>query len=652
MADFRKSLLAFAAVALVSLAGTSAYAQTGAAPAFSCSAQASNTPLLRAQGVTEQVGDVVLQCTGGTPTVVGNPIPLSTITITLNTNITDRILNTGNSLAEALLVVDDAFPTDAPQPSTATRAAGAGNQLLCQATGGTGCSILASPGGATGSLSGDYDGQLGYSPGGAAGTKLTNHYNVFQGIVANGNQVQFVGVPIDAPGTQAILNLRITNIRANASQLSVGAQFSLSPVQMFIAVNGTQQIVIQNSQPLVGYVENGLVTNETPATYDECLPPADQPFNITFTEGFQTAFKAQTTPPTPFTAQNVPGFPYNSESGLFDGTTVVATNSTTLGVAGLADHGTKLLAVLTGIPSGVTLSVPTTLQLKDQSGNLTTNGGVPTNATLVQTDQYGYSAPLPPGTLPSASTGTITPVNGTAWITYEITNADPVTLESLVVPVNIAFTTGASEADLLGTIAATLSFAPLPATGISGWTSPEPITLGGVNYPLPRFVNSTPPVTVASIVPCTCNLLFPFITNQAGFDTGLAIANTSTDPYGTVPQSGVINLWFYGQLSGGTALTPAQAAQTTPALPSGCIFTMTLSGGGSVENCATAVTGTIPALAGFQGYLIAQSDFQFCHGYAFITDMGAHNLAEGYIAIQLDKPGLNRTNQVGENQGL
>ena len=29
------------------------------------------------------------------------------------------------------------------------------------------------------------------------------------------------------------------------------------------------------------------------------------------------------------------------------------------------------------------------------------------------------------------------------------------------------------------------------------------------------------------------NLLFPFVTSISGFDTGIALSNTSTDPFGT-----------------------------------------------------------------------------------------------------------------------
>ena len=43
--------------------------------------------------------------------------------------------------------------------------------------------------------------------------------------------------------------------------------------------------------------------------------------------------------------------------------------------------------------------------------------------------------------------------------------------------------------------------------------------------PIPRFVDN--PISRADfgITQCVTNLLFPFVTNQAGFDTGIAISN-------------------------------------------------------------------------------------------------------------------------------
>ena len=36
---------------------------------------------------------------------------------------------------------------------------------------------------------------------------------------------------------------------------------------------------------------------------------------------------------------------------------------------------------------------------------------------------------------------------------------------------------------------------------------------------------------------------------------------------------------------------------------------------------------------GFQGYMIALCNFQLAHGFAFISDIGARNLAMGYLAL-------------------
>ena len=66
----------------------------------------------------------------------------------------------------------------------------------------------------------------------------------------------------------------------------------------------------------------------------------------------------------------------------------------------------------------------------------------------------------------------------------------------------------------------------------------------------------------------------------------------------------------------------------------------TLSNGGNYGVTATP---------GFQGYIITVANFQYCHAFAFISDAGAQRLAEGYLAIQLDVPGLNRTGVLGEN---
>ncbi len=112
----------------------------------------------------------------------------------------------------------------------------------------------------------------------------------------------------------------------------------------------------------------------------------------------------------------------------------------------------------------------------------------------------------------------------------------------------------------------------------------------------------------ADVANNTTNLLYTFVTNTNGFDTGFSISNTSTDPFGTTPQAGSCTLNFYG---GGA---PPQ------------ISTGNVASGATYANTASIIA------PGFQGYMIAVCNFSYAHGFAFISDLGARNLAMGYLA--------------------
>jgi hypothetical protein len=121
--------------------------------------------------------------------------------------------------------------------------------------------------------------------------------------------------------------------------------------------------------------------------------------------------------------------------------------------------------------------------------------------------------------------------------------------------------------------------------------------------------------------------LFSFVTNQAGFDTGVAISNTSDRPFDPViPKSGSCVIYYYGNTTGGGA---APATQHVPVIPSGTQLSFVLSTGGT-----HGLVGT----PGFQGYIIVDCAFPAARGFAFITDgpIGAAKLASGYLAEILE----------------
>ena len=66
---------------------------------------------------------------------------------------------------------------------------------------------------------------------------------------------------------------------------------------------------------------------------------------------------------------------------------------------------------------------------------------------------------------------------------------------------------------------------------------------------------------------------------------------------------------------------------TAPTTPPGPSDTGSIAGGTIYVNTAQAL------VPNFQGYMIAVCNFQYAHGFAFISDVGARNLAMGYLAL-------------------
>ena len=120
MADFRRLFYALALVALLAGLTVPVSAQSGP---FQCIANAGVPPTVRAEGWTELVGDLTLNCNGGVPTPAGQVVQPVNVTITISTNLTSRLLS-GGLWSEALLIIDE--PHSATNPGRPILNCGAG----------------------------------------------------------------------------------------------------------------------------------------------------------------------------------------------------------------------------------------------------------------------------------------------------------------------------------------------------------------------------------------------------------------------------------------------------------------------------------------------------------------------------------------------
>jgi hypothetical protein len=637
MADFRRWIIALAVLALFAGLASAQTGGTGGAQ-FTCNANTSNTPTLRQEGITEQVGDIVITCSGGNITD-GTAAPQVNITVALTSQITTRLVST-DAVSQALLLIDEPNTQPGGAGVTGAPVLGFGSNagfIACpnshpSGAGSGGCNAFGYH--VTGTFSGGNAITIEQSIVGAPTGPTTQAPNVYQGVVS-GSNVTFFGVPIVPPGSNGNRVYRITGIRTNASTFSNGAS-----VQAFIQTSNPSALPISNPQPIVGFVSASLTTSASGTGFAQCVSQTNSaspnPGLLTFSEAnnFAAAFKTRTDPAVPGQTaglegqssnlvQNIPGTIYRSESGFMPAGGIGGTaNTIATGLIGsnigLADFGTRFHAVFTNLPAGAKLFVSTTNVDTSSTGGVTGAHTKPVStsttdsyAILVSSDAAAEvtSIAAPAG---SATVGGVNVVeidtagSTTATATWEVINTQPTAIDTYKFAFYVSFTANpGANSPAIGTASVNLAYAPT-STVISA-TSTDPI---------PRFLDTSKAANAFSIAACQTVLLFPYLANLAGFDTGISIANTSTDPFGTVPQAGVCKLNWYG--------TAAPAVTTTPSVPT-----------------ATLYANTVSTLApGFLGYMIAQCAFQYAHGFAFVSDVGARNLAMGYLALIIPDPSL------------
>ncbi|MGJ5817716.1 hypothetical protein [Paludibaculum fermentans] len=482
---------------------------------------------MRDTEITARVSDIVISCSGGTPTPAGQAVPTRDFLVYFELNHTGR--KTGD-LLDSLLLVDD--PPPQAQSPCAT------DVSLCGWTGG------------------------GKGP------------NVFQGKVLAPNAIAFYGIPVDPPGDFTQRTFRIVNPRLNVSSQWPSGSERPNPVMANVTASG---LALQNANGLVvGYsyslhqmqvrdaAGNALSTANNGIEVPNCTTVTKKRFaTLRFSDFLGLSLLPPNWTYDPLTAapgapssQAVPGTLYYTESGFYNPLFPQANH---LNKAGLADSGTRLQATFTGLPAGAAIYVSTV--------GVTYANGVPSpssnpalQARLTMAAE-GAFAPVPATeTLDGIPVAAVAINKGTASVVWEVTQATAWIQNDFDFPVWISFPGNAVG---LGTTSVSLRLAPVssetsasetawiprfadipttlpllttlnmcPATQYLVTTSPAflPVTVDGQTFTSPKSFPWTPgsthTISVAAAIPREAGVRYA----ATGWSDGGALTHTITVP--------------------------------------------------------------------------------------------------------------------------
>jgi hypothetical protein len=260
----------------------------------------------------------------------------------------------------------------------------------------------------------------------------------------------------------------------------------------------------------------------------------------------------------------------------------------------LPNSGVVVRISLTGVPAGVTIIAPATVNSTDLNG-VGVTAAMLTNATTSQD---------------STSAGS------TLNFDYVVAASDTSQVERNTVNFQIR----ATSTSTANTIALASIGNPV---NIQGTVSVTPISSTDSN--IIRFVaNGIGPTTLVNITDCNTRLLFTWAATVADVETGIAIANTTSDDaaFGSGTASGATSQ------NGTCTLTGYPSAGGTPV----SFTTASINAGSTLAFLLSTTTG----FSNFTGYILTVCNFQVGHAFAFITNgrgtVTGPTLAQGYLA--------------------
>jgi hypothetical protein len=401
-----------------------------------------------------------------------------------------------------------------------------------------------------------------------------------QGVVS-GNSITFTASGASL-GTGYATGIVISNLRVNASSIPVNTNVTAT-------ATGTNGLILTNaSNVVIAYTQPGMAKPVVQGYKNTAICSAGTAV-IPILEAAITS--------------NYPGSFTPEGSALFGGAAPDIFVAVTFG----------------GLASGANYYVPAVISGAGNVLNINSATYESSNTLPAATAQTGTTIG-PSGGAQVTGVVQLTVNNGSATALYHLALAAPPAggTQGFMVPL-YAVTTSGATVGVTSSPTVTASFMG-PSTGYDQFASNQnqtavsaatsPTAVSGFPFPSVSIGGTAATTGGGQLTSCATTLLFPYVVNVAGYDTGIAITNVSS---GSTSQNGTCSVTF----SGSGAPT---AAYTTATINAGTVGAFTIS-------------STAP---GLQGYAIASCNFQNAHGFAFITDGfggGGRGLSEGYLAI-------------------
>ncbi len=414
-----------------------------------------------------------------------------------------------------------------------------------------------------------------------------------------------------APGNY----IEVSQIRMNINALGSGTTTVTATLSGTSATPVTNPITFTQSQVVVASIVNpsvkgSIATSPTPVLQTCSIAGGGYTFSVKAGENYPAAVTSSTD------ETNFTGAIYTISNGSLVNVSIANVPSglaVAVGGYTVTFNGSSLVTTSGG-------STPIAPQaLGSPLYNATTTGAIFNGSTAVTTAASwpgSYTLSLASGSAVQTSSG------GTLSWTFSVTGDSTSAVEAFTVGFTIGLPTS-SGAAISGTTGSLASIGTVVTATATVSLSPSS---GVVSF----ATNNEGGGTVATIGDCVTNLLFPFSTNQAGFDTTVMISNTSADKTafptgGAAAQSGTCTMTFYPtdlttqtSSSSGTAGTPSQF--TTPTIPAGGAYSFAQS---------------TSSFKGQSGYMFAVCRFLDAHAFSFVVNgtPSTGTISQGLLAL-------------------